>query len=86
LAYRIVVRSRVRQQLSQGPPQLQGYIAGIVAFLRVDPSSASAAFTVIQTEDYRTILFAGGRGFLDYEVVEEEQAVVLLHVTWLGDD
>jgi hypothetical protein len=36
-------------------------------------------------EDYRTITFASGRGFLDYEVFEDRQLVVIDELTWLGD-
>jgi hypothetical protein len=41
-------------------------------------------FPVIATEDYRTIVFSGGRGFLCYRVFEDRQLVVIVHPTWLG--
>jgi hypothetical protein len=58
-------------------------VDGIVAFLRADPSAASVAFTLVGGEDYKTIIFAGGRGFLGYHVFEQERAVVLVDLTWL---
>jgi hypothetical protein len=51
--------------------------------LRVDPSAASVAFPVIVGEDYRTIVFADGRGFLDFEVFEDRKLVVIDELTWL---
>ena len=85
MAYRVLLTEQVRAQLRDAPAQLQGYIDGIVAFLRVDPTSASAAFPVIRGPDYRTIVFADGQGFLDYEVFEDQGMVVLDRLTWLGD-
>jgi hypothetical protein len=44
-----------------------------------------APFPVIAGEDYRTIVSANGRGFLDYQVSEDLQLVVIDELTWLGD-
>jgi hypothetical protein len=85
LAYRVRLDPRVQLQLREAPAQLQGFVAGIVAFLRTDPISVTAAFPVIVGDDYRTIVFADGRGFLDYEVFEDRQLVVIDELTWLGD-
>jgi hypothetical protein len=85
LAYRVRLDPHVQSQLRDAPPQLQGFVAGIIAFLRTDPTSATAAFPVIAGEDFRTIVFADGRGFLDYEVFEDRQLVVIDELTWLGD-
>jgi len=83
LAYRVIARPAFRDQLRNAPPVLQGYVAGAVALLRVDPLSASVAFTIINEGDFRTLVFPGGRGFLRYEVVQEDQIVFLVHLTWL---
>jgi hypothetical protein len=56
---------------------------GVVAFLRVDPSAASVAFTLLGGPDFKTIIFAQGRGFLRYHIFEEQKVVVLVHLTWL---
>ena len=85
MAYRVRLDPRVQLQLRDAPPQLQGFVAGIIAFLRTDPTSASAAFPVIAHDDFRTIIFANGRGCLDYEVFEDRQLVVIDELTWLGD-
>ena len=61
----------------------RAFLREIVAFLRVDPTSATAAFPVIRGDDYRTIVFADGRGFLDYEVFEDLQVVIIDKLTWL---
>jgi hypothetical protein len=83
LAYRVILDEQVRAQLRDAPAQLQGYIDGIIAFLRTDPSTASVAFPVIAGEHYRTIVFADGRGFLDYRVFEDRQVVVVVNLAWL---
>src|SRR5215216_3951832 len=36
--YQVLVTQRVRQQLRDAPPTLVGYVAGIIAVLRVDPT------------------------------------------------
>ena len=83
--HRVIVGLRVREQLRDAPPQLQGYVAGVVAFLRADPTAASAAFTVVGGAEYRTVIFslAGGHGFLDYQVFDEQRVVVLADLIWL---
>jgi len=40
---------------------------------------------VIARDDFRTIVFADGRGFLDYQVFKDRQLVVIDELTWLGD-
>jgi hypothetical protein len=82
---RVIVGLRVREQLRNAPPQLQGYVAGVVAFLRADSTAASAAFTVLGGAEHKTVVFsfAGGHGFLDYQVFEEQRVVVLADLIWL---
>jgi hypothetical protein len=58
-------------------------VDGIIAMLRVDPAGASVAFMVIGGRDFKTIVFAEGRGFLRYHIFEEQRVVVLVHLTWL---
>jgi len=84
--FRVIVGLRVREQLRDAPLQLQGYVAGIVAFLRADPTAASAAFTVVGGSEYKTVIFslAGGHGFLDYQVFDKQRVVVLADLTWLA--
>jgi hypothetical protein len=40
---------------------------------------------VIAGEDYRAIIFADGRGFLDYQVFEDRQLAMIDELTWLDD-
>jgi hypothetical protein len=84
--YRVIVGLRVREQLRDAPLQLQGYVAGIVAFLRADPTAASAVFTIVGGSEYKTVIFslAGGHGFLDYQVFYKQRVVVLADLTWLA--
>jgi hypothetical protein len=62
---------------------LRGYVDGLVAFLRADPAAASVAFLIIGGSEYKTIVFSHGRGFLDYQVFEEQRVVVLVDLVWL---
>jgi hypothetical protein len=83
LTYRVLTARKVREQLKDAPPELRGYVDGVVAFLRVEPTAASVAFLVIGGDEYKTIVFAEGRGFLDYQVFEEQRVVVLVDLAWL---
>ena len=83
MSYRVRLAERARLQLHDAPPQLQGLVAGIIAFLQVDPSATSVAFPVIVGDDYRTIVFADGHGFLDHQVFEKQRLVVIDELTWL---
>jgi hypothetical protein len=58
-------------------------VDGLIALLRVDPAATSVAFVLVGGGDYKTIIFAEGRGFLDYHVFEEQQVVLLVDLTWL---
>ena len=78
----VVVAHSVHQQLRRAPPELRGYIAGVVALLRADPSVGTAAFPVVRGPAYRTVVFAEGGGFLDYQVVEKRRLVVLVDLSW----
>ena len=56
-----------------------------MAVLRVDPTVASLAFSVVaEGEDEYTAVFAGGRGFLTYWVTPASDVVVLLRLIWVG--
>ena len=83
MTYRVLAARKVRDQLEDAPPELRGYVDGVVAFLRVDPAAASVAFVLVGGTDYKTIVFGEGRGFLDYHVFEEQRVVVLVDLTWL---
>jgi hypothetical protein len=79
----VLAARKVREQLEGAPPELRGYVDGVVAFLQVDPAAASVAFLIMGGSDYKTIVFGEGRGFLDYHVFEEQSVVVLVDLVWL---
>jgi hypothetical protein len=83
LTYRVLAARRVREQLEGAPPELRGYVDGIVAVLRVDPGAATVAFSLVGGRDFKTLVFGEGRGFLRYHIFEEQRVVVLVHLTWL---
>jgi hypothetical protein len=82
LAYQVVVARSVHEQLRGAAPELRGYVVGVVALLRADPSVGTAAFPVVRGPAYRTVVLPEGRGFLDYQVVEQRRLVVLVDLTW----
>jgi hypothetical protein len=83
--YQVLVTHRVRQQLGAAPPFLVGYVAGIVAVLRVDPTQASTIFRRRRLGDVGwTITFGAAQGLLTYGLVQPEQLVVLLDLRWTG--
>jgi hypothetical protein len=84
--YQVLVTQRVRQQLRDAPPTLVGYVAGIIAVLRVDPTEASMIFRIRRLGDTGwTVAFgAAARGSLTYWVVQAEQLVVLLDLIRAG--
>jgi hypothetical protein len=81
-AHQIILTRRVRRQLCESSPIVQGYVTGITAVLRVDPTTASTAVQIRQVDDAWTATFAAGRGFLTYWVIHSQRAVVLLDWTW----
>jgi hypothetical protein len=81
--YSVFITTSVEAQLRNAPPQLQGYVAGIIAVLRADPTAVSVVFDIIEGDRYRTIIFPEGRGFLDYQVFEDQRLIVLIDLTWL---
>jgi hypothetical protein len=56
----VLAARRVREQLDGAPPELRGYMDGVVAFLRVDPG---VAFILLGGRDFKTLVFGEGRGF-----------------------
>ena len=82
--YQVLVTQRVRQQLRDAPPTLVGYVAGIIAVLRVDPTEASMIFRRRRLGDGGwTVTFGTAQGSLTYWVLQPERMVVLLDLTWV---
>jgi hypothetical protein len=62
-----------------------GYVAGIIAVLRVDPTEASTIFRRRRLDDASwMVTFGAAQGVLAYGVMQPEQIVVLLGLTWAG--
>jgi hypothetical protein len=82
--YRVVILRAAQDQLRDAPPRLLGYVDGILAVLRVDPKTATAAFDVrILDDEHREVSFAGGSGMLGLWVLEDRQIVAVTYVTWI---
>jgi hypothetical protein len=82
--YEILLTHRVQDQLRDAPIVLRGYVVGISAVLRVDPTSASSVFRIRRTEDVWTVAFGSGFAFLTYQALEPERIVVLLDLAWVA--
>ena len=83
--YQVLVTHRVRQQLRDAPPFLVGSVAGVIAVLRVNPTQASVVFRRRRLRDVGwTVTFGAAQGTLTYGVLQPEQIIVLLDLTWAG--
>jgi hypothetical protein len=81
LASRVLAVARFAAGLGNAPGELRGYVSAVVAVLRVDPTMASVAFSVLaEGEGEYTAVFAGGRGVLTYWVPAGGDIVVLLRL------
>jgi hypothetical protein len=83
--WQVLVTHRVRQQLRDAPPFLVGSVAGVIAVLRVNPTQASVIFRRRRLRDVGwTVIFGAAHGMLTYGVLQPEQIIVLLDLTWAG--
>jgi hypothetical protein len=83
--YQVLAIDQVHRQLRDAPPFLVGYVAGIIAVLRVDPTQASMIFRRRRLDDASwTVTFGAAQGVLAYGVVQPERIVVLLDLSWAG--
>jgi hypothetical protein len=63
LAFRVLAVSRFAAELRNAPGELRGHVSAVVAVLRVNPTMASLAFSVVaQGEDEYTAVFASVEG------------------------
>jgi hypothetical protein len=83
--YQVVVTQWVHRRLRDAPPLVAGSVAGVIAVLRVDPTEASMIFRRRRLGDAGwTVSFGAAGGSLTYWVLQPEQIVVLLDLTWAG--
>ena len=82
LACRVIATARFVDQLRNAPGELRGYVSAVAAVLRVEPTVASAAFTVVNDGEEYTAVFAHGRGFLVYWVPAGHDVVLLEWLVW----
>jgi hypothetical protein len=84
LAYRDIATARFADQLRNAPGELRGYVSAVSAVLRVEPTVASAAFTVVSEGEEFTAVFGHGRGFLIHWVPSGRDLVLLEWLVWTG--
>src|SRR5919202_4419197 len=72
--YHVFITRRVHQQLRDAPPMLAGWVAGIIAVLRVDPIEASIIFRRRRLGAAGwTVAFGAAEGLLTYWVLSAKQ-------------
>jgi hypothetical protein len=83
--YQVLGTHQVHRRLRDAPPFLVGTVAGIIAVLRVDPIGASVLFRRRRLDAAGwTVTFGAAQGVLTYWVLQPEQLVVVLDLTWTG--
>jgi hypothetical protein len=83
--YQVLVTQRFHLRLRDAPPLLAGWVAGIIAVLRVDPTEASMIFRRRRLDDgVWRVTFGVAGGLLTYWVLQPERIVVLLDLAWAG--
>ena len=83
--YQVLVTQRFHLRLRDAPPLLAGWVAGIIAVLRVDPTEASMIFRRRPLDDgVWRVTFGAAGGLLTYWVLQPERIVVLLDLAWAG--
>ena len=81
----VLVTQRFHLRLRDAPPLLAGWVAGIIAVLRVDPTEASMIFRRRRLDDgVWRVTFGVAGGLLTYWVLQPERIVVLLDLAWAG--
>ena len=81
--YHVFLTRRVHQQLRGAPAVLAGWVAGIIAVLRVDPIEPSMIFRRRRLGAAGwTVAFGAAGGLLTYWVLSAKQMVVLVDLTW----
>ena len=84
-AYQVFLTRGLHERLRDAPPLLAGWVAGIIAVLRVDPIEASMIFRRRRLGAAGwTVAFGAAEGLLTYWVLPAEQMVVLVDLTWAG--
>ena len=83
-AYRVLVARALHDRLRAAPPQLKGFLSGVVSVLRVDPFAATFAFDARAIgELYRMISLPAEHGFIGFTVIPEKRIVLLLDCDWV---
>ena len=83
--YQVLVTQRFHLRLRDAPPLLAGWVAGIIAVLRVDQTEASMIFRRRHLDDgVWRVTFGAAGGLLTYWVLQPERIVVLLDLAWAG--
>ncbi|OXM73352.1 MULTISPECIES: hypothetical protein [Amycolatopsis] len=84
MAYRIVTDSRVRDQIRALPAEALPMIAEAMSVLELTPWNGRPYNAAEPDGWMRHLDLPDGRGFLTYLVLEDQDRVDVLNVTWFG--
>lgn len=84
MAYRIVTDPQVRSQIRALPAEVLPLLADAMGVLELTPWNGRPYNQADPDGWMRQIDFADGRGFITYLVLDDQDRVDVLNVTWLG--
>jgi hypothetical protein len=84
VAYRIVTDPHVRAQIRALPTEVLPALAELMAVVELVPWSAPPYHEENPDSPMRQLPLAGGRGFVTYMVLDSQDRVDLLDITWFG--
>lgn len=84
MAYRIETDPRVLDQIRSLPDAVVPALAAVYDLLELAPLTGPPYNVAKPKSPMRMLEFAGGRGLVTYLVLEDQDRVDVLDVTWLG--
>lgn len=84
MTYRIVTDSRVRAQIRALPGEALPLIAEALSVLELTPWNGRPYNAAKPDGAMRNLDLADARGFITYLVLDDQDRVDVLNVTWLG--
>jgi hypothetical protein len=84
VAYRIVTDPRVRSKIRALPAEVLPLLADAMGVLELVPWNGRPYNEAEPDSWMRQLDFADGRGFITYLVLDDQDRVDVLSVTWLG--
>jgi hypothetical protein len=84
VAYRIVTDPQVRAQIRALPADVLPAFADLMGLLELTPWAGPPYHQDNPDSPMRQLPLAGGRGFVTYLILDDQDRVDLLDITWFG--